>query len=126
MPGCASTAPETATLENLGGWLTTVVSRVCLDMLRSWKSRRERPIDAQVTERSTAHGEGADPEAEAGRSDVPALHLAEQVVGRADGERHDGERRVLAGARCEAGGVIGAKKSCRWQAWSAVARCGWG
>ncbi len=28
-------------IENLGGWLTTVVSRVCLDMLRSRRSRRE-------------------------------------------------------------------------------------
>src|SRR5262245_49710452 len=31
-------------IENLGGWLTTVVARVCLDMLRSRKSRREEPI----------------------------------------------------------------------------------
>jgi len=37
---------DTATLENLGGWLTTVVSRVCLDMLRSRRSRREEPIGA--------------------------------------------------------------------------------
>src|SRR5678809_422900 len=40
---------DTATVENLGGWLTTVVSRVCLDMLRSRKSRREEPIGTQVT-----------------------------------------------------------------------------
>src|SRR5436190_23821876 len=32
-------------VENLGGWLTTVTARVCLDMLRSRKSRREDPID---------------------------------------------------------------------------------
>src|SRR5882672_12026173 len=56
---------DTATIENLGGWLTTVVSRVCLDMLRSRKSRREEPIGAQVTEPRMAHGEGADPEGEA-------------------------------------------------------------
>src|SRR5438128_575625 len=43
---------DTATLENLGSWLTTVVSRVCLDMLRSRKSRREEPIGLQVAERS--------------------------------------------------------------------------
>src|SRR5437667_7956875 len=53
---------DTATVENLGGWLTTVVSRVCLDMLRARKSRREEPIGAQVTEPSVVHGEGADPE----------------------------------------------------------------
>ncbi len=34
-----------AEVENLGGWLTTVVARVCLDMLRSRKSRREDPLD---------------------------------------------------------------------------------
>src|SRR4029434_10412863 len=56
---------DTATIENLGGWLTTVVSRVCLDMLRSRRSRREQPIAAQVTERSLARGEGSDPEGEA-------------------------------------------------------------
>lgn len=66
---------EPATIENLGGWLTTVVSRVCLDMLRSRKSRREGPIDAQVTERSTARGEGADPEAEAVLADSVGVAL---------------------------------------------------
>ena len=35
---------ETDSLENLGGLLTTVVSRMCLDMLRSRKSRRQEPI----------------------------------------------------------------------------------
>ena len=34
---------DTSGVENLGGWLTTVVARVCLDMLRSRKSRREEP-----------------------------------------------------------------------------------
>lgn len=33
-------------IDNLGGWLTTVVARVCLDMLRSRKSRREEPLEA--------------------------------------------------------------------------------
>src|SRR6187551_400962 len=48
-------------VDNLSGWLTTVVSRVCLDMLRSRKSRREETIDAQVTAPPVARGEGADP-----------------------------------------------------------------
>lgn len=52
---------DTTEVENLSGWLTTVVARVCLDMLRSRKSRREEPL--------TAEGEilpdGADPEHEA-------------------------------------------------------------
>ena len=35
---------DTIAIDNLGGWLTTVVARVCLDMLRSRKSRREEPF----------------------------------------------------------------------------------
>ena len=41
---------DTPAIENLGGWLTTVVARVCLDMLRSRKSRREEPIGPHVPE----------------------------------------------------------------------------
>src|SRR3978361_2208030 len=37
-------------IENLSGWLTTVVARVCLDMLRSRKSRREEPLGPQAPE----------------------------------------------------------------------------
>jgi len=66
---------DTATVDNLGGWLTTVVSRVCLDMLRSRQSRREEPIGAQVTEPRTAHGEGADPEGEALLADSVGVAL---------------------------------------------------
>jgi RNA polymerase sigma factor (sigma-70 family) len=39
---------EVNEVSNLAGWLTTVISRVCLDMLRSRRSRREEPIDAHV------------------------------------------------------------------------------
>src|SRR3954471_13671375 len=56
---------DAATVENLGGWLTTVVSRVCLDILRSRKSRREEPMTAQLTEPSATSGPGANPEGEA-------------------------------------------------------------
>jgi RNA polymerase sigma-70 factor (ECF subfamily) len=66
---------DTAGVENLGGWLTTVVSRVCLDLLRSRKSRREEPIDAQVTEPSVVRGEGADPEGEAVLADSVGVAL---------------------------------------------------
>jgi RNA polymerase sigma factor (sigma-70 family) len=41
---------DTSGVDNLGGWLTTVVARVCLDMLRSRKSRREEPIGPHVPE----------------------------------------------------------------------------
>ena len=36
---------DTGDVENLGGWLTTVVARVCLNMLRSREHRREEPLD---------------------------------------------------------------------------------
>src|ERR1700741_4818035 len=36
-------------VDNLAGWLTTVVARVCLDMLRTRKSRREEPLEADAT-----------------------------------------------------------------------------
>lgn len=66
---------DTADVDNLGGWLTTVVSRVCLDILRSRKSRREQPIDVQVTEPSVVRGEGADPEGEAVLADSVGVAL---------------------------------------------------
>jgi RNA polymerase sigma factor (sigma-70 family) len=66
---------DMATVDNLGGWLTTVVSRVCLDMLRSRKSRREDPIGAQVNEPKVVRGEGADPEAEAVLADSVGVAL---------------------------------------------------
>ncbi len=56
-------------IQNLGGWLTTVVSRVCLDALRSRASRREGPLEERSAARASdpvAGGEqdGSDPEHE--------------------------------------------------------------
>jgi len=45
---------DTSAVDNLGGWLTTVVARVCLDMLRSRKSRREEPMGPHVPEPATS------------------------------------------------------------------------
>jgi RNA polymerase sigma-70 factor, ECF subfamily len=59
-------------VENLRGWLTTVVSRVCLDMLRSRKSRREEPLDIQPDREG---GAAADPESEAAMADSVGLAL---------------------------------------------------
>ncbi|SEF11375.1 sigma-70 family RNA polymerase sigma factor [Jiangella alba] len=61
----------TAGVDNLGGWLTTVVARVCLDMLRSRTARREQPLPR---DRAVAVN-GADPEHEALLADTvgPAL-----------------------------------------------------
>ena len=66
---------DAATVENLGGWLTTVVSRVCLDMLRSRKSRREEPMGEPVAGPTVARGEGADPEGEAVLADSVGVAL---------------------------------------------------
>jgi RNA polymerase sigma factor (sigma-70 family) len=52
-------------VENLGGWLTTVVSRVCLDRLRSRKSRREDPAGAQPPEPDPWADRDNDPEHQA-------------------------------------------------------------
>jgi len=41
---------DAVSIENLGGWLTTVIARVCLDMLRSRKSRGEESFETQMTE----------------------------------------------------------------------------
>ena len=52
-------------VENLGGWLTTVVARVCLDMLRSRRSRREEPLDGSP-------------------GGTPGARVPDPIVGRAD------------------------------------------
>lgn len=56
---------DTSDIGNLGGWLTTVVSRVCLDMLRSRKSRREESIEATLPEMFASDQARSDPEQEA-------------------------------------------------------------
>jgi len=56
---------ESSAIENLDGWLTTVIGRVCLDILRSRKSRREDPLDTQVPDLIVSRKEGMDPEHEA-------------------------------------------------------------
>ncbi|MWA04496.1 sigma-70 family RNA polymerase sigma factor [Actinomadura sp. LD22] len=60
---------------NLGGWLTTVVGRVCLDMLRSRTSRREDPIDEWLPDPVIAAPGGTDPEQEALLADSVGLAL---------------------------------------------------
>jgi RNA polymerase sigma-70 factor (ECF subfamily) len=55
---------DASTIENLGGWLTTVVSRVCLDMLRSRSSRKEEALDAQPAEPVAIREGHKDPEQE--------------------------------------------------------------
>jgi RNA polymerase sigma factor (sigma-70 family) len=66
---------DTSGVKNLGGWLTTVVARVCLDLLRSRKSRREEPLSADVPEPSISRESGGDPEYEILLADSVGLAL---------------------------------------------------
>ncbi|GAF43995.1 sigma-70 family RNA polymerase sigma factor [Rhodococcus wratislaviensis] len=63
------------TVENLGGWLTTVVARVCLNMLQSRRSRREDPLDAVMPDPIVTRADGSDPEHEAMLADSVGLAL---------------------------------------------------
>ncbi|MEV6244601.1 RNA polymerase sigma factor SigJ [Streptomyces sp. NPDC051742] len=53
---------DVSAVENLSGWLTTVVGRVCLDMLRSRGSRREDPLEYHVPDPVVRVVDGTDPE----------------------------------------------------------------
>src|SRR5262245_12579442 len=70
---------DTSDVDNLGGWLTTVVARVCLNMLQARSSRREEPLDAgdpgAAVRQAVSQEGGADPEREALLADAvgPAL-----------------------------------------------------
>lgn len=66
---------DTSDVENLGGWLTTVVSRLCLNMLRSRTTRREDSLDAHPADPIVSREDMADPEHQAVLADSigPAL-----------------------------------------------------
>jgi len=65
---------DTHDVENLGGWLTTVVARVCLDVLRSRAARREEPLGS-TAEATAPTEDGTDPEHEAMLADAVGLAL---------------------------------------------------
>src|SRR4029453_18500814 len=66
---------DTTGIDNLGGWLTTVVARVCLDMLRSRQSRREEPFTPDAPEPVATGTRGSSPEHEALLADSVGLAL---------------------------------------------------
>lgn len=79
---------DVAGIDNLGGWLTTVVARVCLDTLRSRKARREEPLEGEP-ELAAGHVAAGDPERDAELADnvgaallivLEALAPAERVA----------------------------------------------
>lgn len=69
---------DTSDVENLRAWLTTVVARVCLNMLRSRNTRREASLETHVPDPLVSSGDGIDPEQEALLGD--SVGLAMQIV----------------------------------------------
>jgi RNA polymerase sigma factor (sigma-70 family) len=66
---------DTTDIENMRAWLTTVVGRVCLNMLRSRKVRREAPLETHVADPIVSPEAGIDPEQEALLGDSVGLAL---------------------------------------------------
>ena len=66
---------DASEIDNLGGWLTTVVARVCLDMLRSRTSRREEPLGPGLPEPIAGDGDTLDPEHAAVMADSVGLAM---------------------------------------------------
>lgn len=62
-------------IDNLGGWLTTVVGRVCLDVLRARKRRGEEPLEARLPDPVVGREDGSDPEQQALMADSVGLAL---------------------------------------------------
>ena len=66
---------DVSAVENLRGWLTTVVGRICLDMLRSRTARREDPLDVHVPDPMLGAADDGDPEQQAVVADSIGLAL---------------------------------------------------
>lgn len=66
---------DASKVDNLGGWLTTIVARLCLDRLRTRASRREEPIDLVVPDPVVSSPDGVDPEQEALLADSVGLAM---------------------------------------------------
>jgi RNA polymerase sigma-70 factor (ECF subfamily) len=66
---------EASEIQNLGGWLTTVVARVSLNMLRSRKRRHEEPLGVRIPDPIVDPADGTDPEHEALLADSVGLAL---------------------------------------------------
>jgi RNA polymerase sigma factor (sigma-70 family) len=77
----------TSDVDNLAGWLTTVIARVCLDMLRARKSRREEPSDMQTPEPVVGPEDRTHPEHEALLADSVGLALLVMLERLAPAER---------------------------------------
>src|SRR5918912_3275901 len=78
---------DTRGVENLGGWLTTVVARVCLNMLQARKTRREEPLDGHVPDPIVSRVDQIDPEHQAVLVDSVGLALLVVLEALAPAER---------------------------------------
>jgi RNA polymerase sigma-70 factor (ECF subfamily) len=66
---------DTSQVDDMGAWLTTVVARICLNILRSRATRREEPIDAHVPDPIVSAVDAVDPEDETLTADSVGLAL---------------------------------------------------
>jgi RNA polymerase sigma-70 factor (ECF subfamily) len=78
---------NTNEIDNLGGWLTTIVSRVCLDMLRSRRSRREAVLEPEIAVGIASPHDDANPENAAVMADSVGLAMLVVLESLAPAER---------------------------------------
>jgi RNA polymerase sigma factor (sigma-70 family) len=69
------TKADSSEVDNIGAWLTTIVARVCLNVLRSRQARREEPIGVHVPDPVNSRTDGTSPEDEALLADSVGLAL---------------------------------------------------
>jgi RNA polymerase sigma factor (sigma-70 family) len=110
-------------VRNLRAWLTTVVGRICLDMLRSRATRREEPLDVRVPDPMVTF-EGDDPEREAVLADAVGLALLVVLDTLTPAERlafvlHD----LFAVPFTEVGSIMGRSAAAAKQLASRARRC---
>lgn len=99
---------DTSGVENLGGWLTTIVARVCLNILRSRDSRREEQLEVRLPDPIISREAGGDPEQQAILADSVGLALLIVLETLAPAERlafvlHD----IFAVSFDEIAGIVG-------------------
>ncbi|WP_244303854.1 sigma-70 family RNA polymerase sigma factor [Streptomyces lydicus] len=78
---------DTSGVENLAGWLTTVVARLCLNQLRTREHRREDPLEVRIPDPVVSRADGVDPEQEALLADSVGLALLVVLDALAPAER---------------------------------------
>ena len=69
------TRADASQVDNLGGWLTTIVARVCLNMLRARSTRREAPLETHLPDPVVSPQDGMDPEQEVLLADSVGLAM---------------------------------------------------